>query len=477
MSRKVCAAAAATVLALLCAWSVSAEEITVTGQDQQAVNVTIYTNNLALVKDRHTVSLDQGRQNLAFREVSAQIKPETARLYGPGVEVLEQNFEYDLLSPESLLRKYVGREVTLMRRNTATGAEQPVPATVLSAGGGMVLRVDGRIEPVPEGRLVYPDVPRNLRDLPTLTMLVENQDAGAKTVELSYLTEGLSWHADYVAELNPGDDRLALQGWVTLSNESGARYPEAALQLVAGDVHRVGPQRPAMLKREIREMAVYAAEGRKMVEESMFEYHLYSLERPTSIEDNQSKQVRLLQAEAVPCRKELLLEGRSGCYRSSCGVIGKNRKAGVFVELDNTREGGLGLPLPAGVVRMYKQDSRGGLQFVGEDRIRHTAEQETVRLFLGEAFDVTADTVQTAFNKKKQPDGEGFVYVSAYEVELRNAKAEPVTVRVRESFPAGWEILESSLPHHQENAQTVSWLVSVPARQNLTLTYQVRVTD
>ena len=216
----------------------AADEITISAQDQQGVTVGIYNKNLALIKDRRKVSLPMGTSTLAFREVSARIKPETALIHGGGFRVLEQNFEYDLLTPQSLLQKYVGRDVTMITRHPTTGEEQARPVKVLAAGDDVVLQSGDRIETEVSGRLVYPDVPPTLRDRPTLTMLVENKQVGEREVELSYLTGGLSWQADYVAELNQTDDRLDLNGWVTITNESGASYPQARIQLVAGDVNR-----------------------------------------------------------------------------------------------------------------------------------------------------------------------------------------------------------------------------------------------
>lgn len=449
-------------------------EITLSSQDQQAIGVTIYNKNLALIKDRRRIEVPAGVQTLAFREVSAQIKPETALLTGKDLAVVEQNFEYDLLTPESLLQKYVGREVTMIRRHPTTGEDQPVQAKVLSAGNGVVLQVGNRIETAVSGRLVYADVPATLRDRPTLTMEVESQKEGIREVELSYLTGGLSWQADYVAELNGNDDHLNLSGWVTLTNESGARYPQAQLQLVAGDVNRVEKE---MQPRGMRPMALAAAppQAPAMAEESMFEYHLYTLGRPTDIGVNQKKQVALLQAAGVECRKEFLLQGQDFYYLAQAGEIGRKLKVGVFVELNNVKESGLGLPLPAGVVRVYKKDSSGQLQFVGEDRVDHTPEKERIRLHLGEAFDLTADKRQVHFKKIAGSGPGSAVYESEYELTLKNAKKEKVEVKVREPLPGDWEMVAESIGHTKESAHAASWKVVVPPQGTTTLTYRVRV--
>ena len=460
----------------LCVASVRAgDEINISARNQQTVGVTIYNNNLALVKDRRKIDVPIGMQTLAFSEVSAKIKPETALMNGGDLAVLEQNFEYDLLTPQSLLQKYVGREVTMIRRHPTTGEEQPVQAKVLSVGNGVVLRVGDRIETEVNGRLVYPDVPNTLRDRPTLTMQVESRKEGVRDVELSYLTGGLSWQADYVAELNAADDRLNLSGWVTLTNESGARYPQAQLQLVAGDVNIIQKE---MVSRALRKdaMAVAMAPApQPMAEESMFEYHLYTLGRPTDIGENQKKQVALLQAAGVECRKEFVLKGQEHYYSSQVGEIGRRMKVGVFVELKNDKKSGLGLPLPGGIVRVYKKDGSGYLQFVGEDKVDHTPENEVIRLHLGDAFDITADKRQSDFKKIAGFGPLHYIFESEYEVILKNAKKEQVTVNIQEPFPGDWEILSESGGHTKESAHTVSWKVTVPPLETEKLTYRVRV--
>jgi len=471
------AAVAAALLAFGAAHAAVTEKPS-TLADQQSVAVTIYNENLALVKDVRRVALERGRNLLALREVSARIRPETALLrsltHAGSLALLEQNFDFDLLTPAKLLEKYVGREVRIVKTHPQTGAETVETALVLAANQGVVLRIGDRIETGRPGRIVYDSVPPNLRDRPTLVTDLESDRAGAQTVELSYLSAGLAWKADYVAELSAKDDALDLKGWVTLTNRSGTTYPDARLQLVAGDVNRVKDElRMAAKIGAMREDA--PASRSAMREESLFEYHLYTLERPTTIRDNQTKQVALLSGTGVPVSKELVLQGSSYYYRSSVGDIGQKLKVGVFVQFENREAARLGMPMPKGVVRVYKKDSAGNAQFVGEDRIDHTPKNETVRLKLGEAFDVTADKKQTDFKRRERTNRASYVYESAYQIVLKNAKPEPVTVTVREPVYGDWTMLEETHRHRKAAAGTAEWRIRIPAQGKSTLRYRVLV--
>jgi hypothetical protein len=465
---------AVAALTLISAAHAGEERVTAL-KDQQEVAVTIYNENLALVKDTRKVRLGGGEEALAWRDVSAQIRPETALLrnlaHPKSLGLIEQNFDFDLLTPQKLLEKYVGSKVTVIKTNPATGAETREEATVLAANNGVVLQYADRIESGLPGRIAYASVPPNLRDRPTLVMQLRSTQAGEERLELSYLTGGLSWKADYVAELSANDDRLDLNGWVTLTNQSGTRYNNAKLQLVAGDVHRAREEMAAAMEAIPAVRAAKAAP--QMTQEGLFEYHLYTLGRPATLAENQTKQVALLSAGGVPVTKEFQLRGADYYYRSSYGEIGQKLKVGVFVEFEN-RGGSLGVPLPRGVVRVYKKDSAGNAQFVGEDRIDHTPRNEKVRLKLGEAFDVTADKKQTSFEKIAGSGRYNYVYDAAFEITLKNAKDEPVTVKVVEPIPGDWQMLSESAPHKKEASNTAAWNVAVPANGKTTLSYKVR---
>ncbi len=468
-----------TCLPLLCFCSaVFADEIVSTLADQQEVAVTIYNEDLALVRDQRQMTLPYGTLELALREVSARIRPETALLRSltnpDGLKILEQNFDFDLLTPRKLLEKYVGKDVQLVRTHPETGEDRFETARVLAANDGVVLKIGDRIETGVPGRLVFPDVPENLRDRPTLVVSLDNEKAGQQTTELSYLTSGLGWRADYVAELNPDDTALDLSGWVTLTNQSGTTYPNALLQLVAGDVNRV---RDEMRFRGdvMMEATMAKSAAPQMSEESLFEYHLYTLQRQTTIKDNQTKQVSLLNAAGVSINKEFRLQGNPYYYRGRQGDLGQKLKIGVFVEFDNRKRDNLGVPLPKGIVRVYKQDKDGRPQFVGEDRIDHTPENETIRLKLGDAFDVTADRKQTDFRKLGGDGRYNYRFESAYEIKLKNAKDEEVEVVVAEPVPGDWRVLSENHKHSKASADTALWKIRVPAKGETVLTYRVEV--
>jgi len=445
-----------------------AKDVASTAADREAVAVTAYNDGLALVKERRRVDLPGGLTRLSLRDVAAQMRPETALLRaasGPALTLVEQNFDFDLLTPQKLLEKYVGRQVTVIRPHPTSDAERRETATVLAAGEGAVLRFADRIETGVPGRLAFDSVPANLRDRPTLSVLFEAA-GGKQAVELSYLTGGLAWKADYVANLATDGKSLDLNAWVTLTNRSGAGFDDATLQLVAGTVNRV---RQADMR--VMAMAVPAPARAKAeaTQEALLDYHLYSFERPTSIADNQTKQLALLSASAVPVRREYLLAGNDWYYRDRYTQVGQKLKPAVFLEFDN-KGGQLGKPLPAGIVRVYAKDSKGAAQFVGEDRIEHTAKNEKLKLRLGEAFDITAERRQT--NYKRITDN---VSESSWRVELRNAKDEAVTVKVQEPMPGDWEMVQESQKHTKESARVASWNVAIPAGGTTVLEYGLRV--
>ena len=474
------------VIALLAASPVFAlDERTSTAADQTALAVTIYNGDLALVKDARKVRVQNGENLLAWRGVSAQLQSETALLRsvdGRKLTLLEQNFDFDLLTPQKMLEKSVGESVRIIRTQPITGVEFAEQAMVVAANDGVVLQFKDRVETGIPGRIGFGTIPSSLRDQPTLSMLFNtevpatgflNANTQAETsMELSYLTGGLTWKADYVAELSAQENSIDLNGWVTLTNTSGTAYPNARLQLVAGEVNRTQPEQgrmPLMMKN----MAMADA-APLMQQESLFEYHLYTLDRLTTLLDKQTKQVALLSAQKVKTDKEFRFQGANWYYSSQSGDLGSKMKPSVFMEFSNSGDN-LGVPLPKGIVRVYKKDSAGRAQFIGEDRIDHTAKGETIKLKLGEAFDITADKKQTDFQKIAAGfNARGGVIETAYSMEIRNAKTEAIIAKVVEPMPGDWQMMHESHAHKKDAAHTAIWNVPVPAEGKTTLTWRVR---
>jgi hypothetical protein len=461
-------------LALTIAPALGDQERLSTLSDQESVAVTIYNSDLALVRDERRITLSQGLNRLAFRDVSGQMNAATAlfrSISNPGaLSVIEQNFNYDLLTPEKLLEKYVGKYVTVIHTNSATGKETREEARVLSTNDGVVLQYANRIETGIDGRLSFSSLPSNLRDRPTLVVDLNSTTGASQMVEMSYLTGGLSWQADYVGALSADDSRLDLNGLITLTNNSGTTYSNAKMQLVAGDVNRVS--NTFENAKALGRVPVPAANA--VQQEQLLEYHLYTLGRPTTIADKQTKQVALLSATSIPVTKTLELRGDSYYYTGQYGDLGQRLKFGVYIQFQN-EGGGLGIPLPKGTVRIYKKDSAGNAQFVGEDSIDHTPRHEQVRLHLGEAFDVTANKKQT--NYKFYRNGSNYIYETSFEIEMHNAKDKDQVVKVVEQLPGiNWEITSENYQHVKASADTAVWNIKLPANNKQTLRYTVRVT-
>ena len=449
--------------------------LAVTQEQQKELSLTVYNQNLGLVKDTREIRMGIGAHEVRFMDVASQIQPATVHLKplsGPrGMEILEQNYEYDLLNPQKLLEKYVGKKVKILDKNYYTGEERIVEATLLSMNGGAVYQIDGSIHLGHPGRVILPEIPENLIAKPTLVWLLRSGVSSAQTVEASYLTGGISWKADYVFVLNSKDDRGALSGWVTIDNKSGATYRNAALKLVAGDIHRAQGRKEiyGALDRAAKAAASEAA-VRGFTEEGFFEYHLYTLQGKSTIKDNQTKQLSLLSAGDIPVQKQLIYYGAQHYYRNRFGEPVSNQKVGVYLEVANKKENRLGLPLPKGIVRVYKADEGGSLQFVGEDRIDHTPKDEKVKVKMGEAFDVVGERIQRDWRQIAWN-----VYEVEWEIKLRNHKKEDVRVQVVEPVPGDWDVLRSSHSYEKSEAHTLRFVIDVPRDREAKLNYRVRV--
>ncbi len=475
MNQRLVSTVALSTFAVLTALAAAdGPERVTTNADRKALNLTVYNGGIALVHDTRHLDLHGGLEHIAWRDVGAQIQPVTALLESktkPGsVRVIEQNFDYDVLQPSAILNKYVGREVTVVHYSAQPGQPLEEKAKLLSTLNGIVLQYANRIETSVNGRIVFPALPGDLRDQPTLVLDIDEAAKGPQDLDLSYITGGLTWRADYVGVVNSAEDRIDLNGLVTLSNQSGTSFEDARLQLVAGNVNIVNPPNQVQLRAMGAFNPVQTNTANGFQEQSYFEYHLYTLGRPTSVLNNQTKQVSLLSAHGVPLRKTLEMRGGANYYANRGNTdLGQHVKLGVFLTFAN-KGGDLGVPLPGGIVRLYKNDDSGTSQFLGSDNIDHTPRNEDVRLHVGDSFDVTANRKQTDFHIVSPGR-----YDSSYEFTISNAKTTPQDVLVVEPIPAEWKILAESAPHEKTSSSTATWHLRVPADGKTTLTFTAEV--
>ena len=433
---------------------------------QGDVQVTIYNSGVSLVQDARTLTLPQGRSRQEFPDVSAQIRPETVTLSGAGVGIVEQNFDYDLLSPDKLMEKAVGQVITIVRTNPATGVETREQARVLAANGGIVLQIGNRIEVLRDDglpvRVVFDKVPDNLRARPTLSVTVEAARAGPVPVRLSYLTPGLGWTSDYVALFDEKAGSIDVQGWVTLTNNTGTTFTRADTLLVAGNVGGAA-NRFASLGADA---AVEQAGTETGTRQRLVDFYLYPLAERTTIATAQQKQVSFLDVKAAAARK---------AYEFSNGWLGGNdvpRSAATAIKFSTSRAGGLGDQLPAGTVRVYMRDARGDPQFIGENTIPHTPMGSSMSIRTGEAFDVKVKVVvadRTRLSNRR--------WRTRMTYTVSNARDVPVTVDVAQDGLWGdVRIAEQSLTGERVSADRVEWKVPVAANSatDLTATFDSR---
>ncbi len=449
---------------------------TSTLDDQTELSLTVYNSDLALVRDVRNVTLASGGSDLHFMDIAATVNPATVHfrsLTDPQrVRVVEQNYEYDLLEPDKLLRKYVGREVTLVRKvqDAGTTREETVTATLVSYNNAPVWRIGNEIVTgLQADHIRFHELPGNLYSRPTLIWTIANEGAAKHRVEAWYLAGKLGWNADYVLTVGRDEKTADLDGWVTLSNNSGTSFNHASLQLVAGNLNRV---REVMLGGARMEAKAAQMADASMAQESFSEYHLYTLGHKTSINNDETKQVSMLSGTGVPVRKRYVVDGQAMYYRNVQHPGSPLREnVAAYYEFKNDAAAGLGMPMPAGTVRVYQADSKGGTQFAGEDRIDHTPKDETLSLRIGTAFDVVCERNQTSFQKLGTS-----TYEVAYSVVLRNHKAVPIEVTVNEPIGGSWRMMNASHPWKKTSAWASSFTVPVAADGTATLTYRVVVT-
>ncbi|MEO7179078.1 MAG: DUF4139 domain-containing protein [Allosphingosinicella sp.] len=444
---------------LLCAF-LAAPAFAQSGQSE--LSVTVYNQNLALVQDTRQLDLPSGRSRQEFPNVSGQISPETVTLSGADVGVVEQNFDFDLLSPSKLMEKAVGETITLVRTNPATGAEQRERAKVLAVNGGVVLQIGERIEVLRDDglpvRVIFDKVPENLRARPTLSVTLDSGRAGPRPITLSYLTPGMSWKADYVTLFDERAGTIDVQGWVTLTNSTGTTFENADTLLVAGDVggnqdgYNPGYRRPSPPGNR---------PGTETPDrESLGDFYLYPLKERTTIANQQTKQVSFLDVSAAPAKRAYVF--RNGWL----GTMDQAGSADTVLQFSSSRNAGLGDALPAGTVRVYQRDSRGNAQFVGENQIGHTPMGTDIGITTGQAFDVK---VKPVVEKRERLSSDRWRTSMRY--TLTNAKPQAVTVDLIQSGLWGdVRIGAESQKSSRRSADEAMWRVTVPANGETVVT-------
>jgi hypothetical protein len=446
-----------------------------TATEQEDVGLTVYNRGLALVRDVRRLTVPDGAVHVRFEDIAATVNPATVHLRSrshPGrLPVLEQNYEYDLLDPQKLLQKYVGKTVTLVRTVSENGTTRTtnVPATLLALNDGPVWRIgDDIVTGIGADHFRFPELPDTLYSRPTLVWMLDNQGPSQQTVEAAYLAGDIGWTSDYVLTIDKDGTSADLDGWVTLKNNTGTAFRNARLQLVAGDLNKVEPAAPAEFAAAAQRMALAREE---MVEQAFSEYHLYTLGRRTSINNAETKQLSLLQGAGVPVSRRYAVYGQQWYYRNRQQPgTPLTDKVQVYYDFRNTAASKLGVPLPAGVVRVYQADPNGQVQYVGEDRIDHTPKDESVSVQIGSAFDVVCERRQTDFQSLG-----GSNYELAYEIVLRNRKDTPISVELNEPLGGDWTMMASTLKWTKTDAWAVRFVAPVPAGAEVKVQYRVRV--
>jgi len=446
----------------------------------EGVELAVYNQDLALVKDRRSLELSQGVNEVRFADVAALIDPTSVHfrsLTDPtGTVVLEQNYEYDIVGSARLLRKYVDQPISLV-----TEDGQEYTGTLLSGDNDVILQAaDGQVTVVKLDRIkefTFPALPEGLITRPTLVWQVESARSGSQEVEVTYLTGGINWEASYTVVLADDEKSLDLNGWVSLDNRSGTSYRDARLKLIAGDIHRAPTE--GGVRAEKSYQAPTEMPAPQVEERPFFEYHLYEVQRPVTVRDQQTKQIEFVTATGVPAQKFFVYDGSQIKFwgysqpiqDAAYGTI-SNKKVMVMLEFKNGEEEGLGIPLPRGTLRIFKKDVDGSTLLIGEDAIDHTPKEERVRLYVGDAFDIVGERVQTNFKVDYDEDW----MEESYQITLRNHKAEEVEVRVVEHMFrwSEWKILENSQDYEKLDAQTIEFRVPVKADGEATVTYTVR---
>ena len=432
--------------------------------EHKSLSVTVYNQNIGVIKDVREIDISSGSSEIKITGVAQQIDPTSVHIKLAG-EVIEQNYRYDLVSLDKILRKFVNQNIRLISETN-----EIVEGKLLSAMGGQIVleKPEGGLVMLPnvnKYRFSVDYLPEGLITQPTLVWQVISNSSGKQDVELSYQTRGMNWHAEYVVVLNEDDTKLDLKSWVSVDNQSGATYKNAKLKLVAGDVNLIQDIITRGGRDNMYMMEKSSVDVQQFEEKSFFEYHIYNLQRPTTIFNNETKQISLFEASNVAANKKFFYGSISNrWYWNQQG----QKKIAVIIEFENSEEYGLGVPMPKGKVRVYKSDGE-SLEFVGEDMIDHTTTKEKVKLKIGDAFDIVADEVQTENIQISSK-----VWEQVFEITFKNRKKEDVVIEVERNLGTNWEILKSSFDYKKKDAFRVTFSVPVKADGESKLTFKIR---
>jgi hypothetical protein len=453
--------------------ALAAAEVTVPPAARTALELTLYEGDLALVKDQRTLHLSAAQATLAFAGVSPQMQPDSVLLRvlgGDKLQLVEQAFDFDVLSPQALLQRSLGREVGVHTFNPATGKDVVERAKVLAVDQGLVLDIGGKIHTQVPGRIVFDGLPAGLRAAPTLLMTVKGPAAKDLRAELSYLTGGLSWRTTYVADFDADAGRLDLTAWAAVTNAAGVDFADARVKLVSGSLNRVAPAPAFKAARAQAEAMMAAAPAAGVAPHSLGGYHVYDLGQPLTLANNRSRQIALLSGTGLTAKQEHVVRGEDYFYRQQMPERPPVVQAETAITLKNDTAAGLGLPLPAGSVRIYGQDEAGAPQFLGESMIAHTPEGGEVRLVVGRDVDLTAEREQKSFVRAAER-----IFLVTWRIVVRNAKAKAAAVKVVEPLFGAWEITRETQPRDRANAQMAQWTLNVPAKGQAVLEYTARI--
>ena len=439
--------------------------------DQVSVEIVVYNNNIGFIRDTRNISIPVGEGELYVRDIASQIIPQTvyvASLTEPDkFSLLEQTFEYDLINTNKLLDKYVGKTIKLQIWNKYHDRKDTIDATLLQNTDGQIFEIDNELYLEHPGIKILPELSDKLFTVPTLTWFYKNTSEKPHTLEISYLTNNMNWHADYLMTINEEETAAQISGWATIDNQSGVLYKNARLSLVAGDVHRI----PEVQRKRTFAMAeMQMAVSPQFEEKGFFEYHTYNLQRNTTIGNNQTKQIRLFDASNVTIRKEFLVHGNMYSYTRPFRDEKQKQDVNVFLNFKNAKESNLGMPIPGGVIRFFKQDKDGAIHFIGEDQINHTPVHEEIKANIGKAFDVAVERIQTDYKQITTK-----IHETEWEISIRNHKEEDIVVGIIETLPGNWSVISNSHPYKKTDAFTIRFDVEAPKGKEVKVSYRIKV--